>query len=79
MDVPTRSAFVMAVVTPPERTAAASYTSVPRSLASALSPTLGGALFAAGSLAAPLVMCGVLKILYDLALLAAFRKVNTGS
>ena len=76
MDVPTRSAFVMAAVTPPERTAAASYTAVPRSLASALSPSLGGALFAAGWLAAPLVMCGALKIMYDLALLAAFRKVN---
>ena len=41
MDVPTRSAFVMAVVTPPERTAAASFTAVPRSLAAAVSPTLG--------------------------------------
>jgi hypothetical protein len=79
MDVPTRSAFVMAVVTPPERAAAASYTSVPRSLAAALSPSLGGALFAAGWLAVPLVMCGALKILYDLALLAAFRKVHTGA
>jgi MFS family permease len=76
MDVPTRSAFVMAVVTPPERSAAASYTAVPRSLAAALSPSLGGALFAAGLLAAPLVMCGVLKIAYDLALLAAFREAK---
>lgn len=74
MDVPTRSAFVMAVVTPPERAAAASYTAVPRSLASALSPSLGGALFAAGWLAAPLVACGMLKITYDLALLFAFRR-----
>ncbi len=79
MDVPTRSAFVMAVVTPAERAAAASFTSVPRSLASALSPSLGGALFAAGWLAAPLVACGTLKITYDLALLAAFRKVHAGS
>jgi predicted MFS family arabinose efflux permease len=79
MDVPTRSAFVMAAVTPPERTAAASYTAVPRSLASALSPSLGAALSAAGWLAAPLVMCGALKITYDLVLLAAFRKVNVGS
>lgn len=78
MDVPTRSAFVMAVVTPPERAAAASYTTVPRSLASAVSPTLGGALFAAGWLAAPLVICGVLKITYDLTLLAAFRRVRLG-
>ena len=74
MDVPTRSAFVMIVVTPAERAAAASFTSVPRSLASALSPTLGGAMFAAGWLAAPLVVCGVLKIAYDLALWRAFRQ-----
>ncbi|MGC4059950.1 MAG: MFS transporter [Aquabacterium sp.] len=73
MDVPARGAFVMSVVTPAERTAAASFTAVPRSLASALGPTLGGALFAAGWLAAPLVMCGALKIAYDLALWRAFR------
>ena len=79
MDVPTRSAFVMAVVTPPERAAAASYTTVPRSLASAVSPSLGGALFAAGWLAAPLITCGVLKIAYDLTLLAAFRRVRVDS
>lgn len=74
MDVPTRSAFVMAVVTPPERAAAASFTAVPRSLAAAFSPSLGGVLFAAGWLAAPLVACGMLKIGYDLALFAAFRR-----
>ena len=74
MDVPTRSAFVMAVVTPAERAAAASFTAVPRSLAAAVSPSLGGALFAAGWLAAPLIACGVLKIAYDLALWWAFRR-----
>jgi len=74
MDVPTRSAYVMAVVTPPERAAAASFTAVPRSLAAALSPTLGGALFATGWLAAPLVACGCLKIAYDFALWRAFRE-----
>jgi MFS family permease len=74
MDVPARSAFVMAVVTPAERTAAASFTMVPRSLAAAISPTLGGALFAAGWLAAPLVTCGVLKIAYDVTLWCVFRE-----
>jgi len=78
MDVPTRSAFVMAVVTPPERTAAASFTAVPRSLAAALSPSLGGALLAAGWLAAPLVACGALKIGYDLLLWRAFRRHQAG-
>ena len=48
MDVPTRSSYVMAVVTPPERPAAASVTSVPRSLAAAASPAIAGALFASG-------------------------------
>lgn len=76
MDVPARGAFVMAVVTPGERAAAASYTAVPRSLASAISPTLGGALFAAGFLATPLVACGVLKIAYDLVLWRAFRQIK---
>ncbi len=69
MDVPTRSSYVMAVVTAAERPAAASVTAVPRSLASAASPALAGALFAAGYAAWPLLLCGGLKILYDLLLL----------
>ncbi|HET7833282.1 MAG TPA: MFS transporter [Gallionella sp.] len=73
MDVPTRSAFVMTVVTPAERAAAASFTAVPRSLAASVSPSLGGALLSAGALATPLIACGVLKIAYDLALLFSFR------
>jgi len=73
MDVPTRTAYVMSVVTAPERAAAASFTTVPRSLASAASPVLAGALFAAGWLAAPLLLCGVLKIAYDLTLWRACR------
>jgi MFS family permease len=76
MDVPTRTSYVMAVVTPAERTAAASFTAVPRSLAAAASPALAGAVFAAGYQELPLVACGALKILYDLALLAAFRHIK---
>jgi MFS family permease len=76
MDVPTRSSYVMAVVTPPERPAAASFTSVPRSLAAAISPAIAGALFAAGYHAWPLILCGVIKIGYDIALLWTFRHVR---
>ncbi len=76
MDVPTRSSYVMAVVTPQERTAAASFTSVPRSLAASASPAIAGALFAAGYTALPLIICGVLKIAYDIALLWTFRNVK---
>jgi len=77
MDVPARGAFVMSVVTPAERPAAASFTSVPRSLASAISPSITGAMFAAGAMVAPLVACGVLKIVYDLALYTAFRRAES--
>jgi hypothetical protein len=77
MDVPARGAFVMSVVTAAERPAAASLTAVPRALASAVSPTITGAMFAAGVMAAPLVACGVLKIAYDIALYAAFRRVES--
>ena len=73
MDVPTRTAYVMAVVTPAERTAAASFTAVPRSLAASLSPAIAGAFLAAGWLALPLVACGARKIAYDLALWRAMR------
>jgi MFS family permease len=76
MDVPTRSSYVMAVVTPPERTAAASFTAVPRSLAAAAGPAIAGAIFAAGWQATPFIICGVLKIGYDLALLWAFRHIR---
>jgi predicted MFS family arabinose efflux permease len=76
MDVPTRSSYVMAVVTAEERAAAASFTSVPRSLAAAASPALAGALFAASFLALPLLICGALKIIYDLLLLLQFRHVK---
>jgi MFS family permease len=73
MDVPTRTSYVMAVVTPPERPAAASVTAVPRSLASSLSPALAGALLTTSFTGLPLVVCGVLKIIYDLSLLYSFR------
>jgi len=76
MDVPTRTSYVMAVVTPPERTAAASFTAVPRSLAAAAGPAIAGALFAAGWQATPFIICGVLKIAYDFALLWAFRHIR---
>jgi MFS family permease len=76
MDVPTRSSYVMAVVTPPERTAAASVTSVPRSLAAAVSPALAGYLLGVSAFGWPLVVGGAVKIVYDLLLLAMFSQVR---
>lgn len=73
MDVPTRSAYVMSVVTQEERTAAASFTAVPRSLASAAGPALSGLFFSFGWPELPLIICGLLKIFYDVTLWVSFR------
>ncbi len=76
MDVPTRSSYVMAVVSPAERTAAAGITSVPRSLASAVSPLFAGYLLGLSTFGWPLIVAGAVKIAYDLMLLATFRAVR---
>lgn len=75
MDVPARQSFVMAVVPPEERAAAASVTNVPRSLAAAATPLLAGALLARSTFGWPLVIAGTTKIVYDLLLLALYRDV----
>jgi MFS family permease len=74
MDVPTRTSYVMAVVTPEERAAAASVTAVPRSLAAALSPLAAGYLLLLSSFGWPLIAAGAIKSVYDLLLLALFRR-----
>ena len=76
MDVPTRTSYVMAVVTPAERQAAASMTAVPRSLAAAVGPSLAGWMLASASFGWPLLLAGALKIAYDLTLLSQFRHVR---
>lgn len=74
MDVPTRSSYVMAVVSPEERAAAASVTAVPRSLASAVSPMLAGYVLGVSGFGWPLVIAGGLKIVYDFLLLFTCRR-----
>lgn len=76
MDVPVRQSYVMSVVPPEERAAAASMTSVPRSLASAVSPLIAGSLLQVSTFGWPLVIGGLLKITYDLLLLAQFKHVR---
>lgn len=76
MDVPTRQSYTMAVVDPDERAAAASVTSVARSLSSSGSPVLAGALLGASTFGWPLIIAGTLKSAYDLLLLREFRSVK---
>jgi predicted MFS family arabinose efflux permease len=76
MDVPARQSYVMAVVTPPERAAAASLTNVPRSLASATPPLAAGWLLDQSTFGWPLLIGGALKLTYDLVLLAMFGGIK---
>lgn len=76
MDVPTRQSYLMAVVRPEERLAAAGATSLVRSGGWAAAPVFAGMLMQAGGLGLPLVFAGVTKIAYDLLLWREFRKVK---
>jgi MFS family permease len=79
MDVPTRQAFVMAVVADHEREAAAVTTTLWRTVAQAVSPALTGWIMQTLALGAPFVLGGGLKIVYDLLLWATFRRVTLRS
>src|SRR5947209_10542171 len=78
MDVPTRQAYTMALVEPSERTAAASVTSLARSLGSAASPVFSGVLLQGPLLVLglPFILAGTLKAAYDLTLWSIFRHVR---
>ncbi len=76
MDVPTRQSYVMAVVKPAERLAAAGATNLVRSVGWALAPMLAGALMQSAGLGVPLVFAGAAKISYDFLLWREFRRVK---
>jgi len=76
MDVPTRTSYVMAVVAPEERPAAASVTAVPKTFAWAAGSLISGYLLTLSSFGWPLLIGGVVKGVYDILLLLKFRKVR---
>ncbi|MFL5268998.1 MAG: MFS transporter [Stellaceae bacterium] len=76
MDVPTRASYVMAVVAPEERPAAASITAVPKTFAWAAGSMISGYLLALSSFGWPLVIGGTVKAVYDILLLIKFQKVR---
>jgi MFS family permease len=78
MDVPTRQAYTMALVSPDERTAAASVTSLARSVGSSTSPVFSGLLLQGPLLilGLPFILAGALKAAYDLTLWSIFRHVR---
>jgi predicted MFS family arabinose efflux permease len=76
MDVPTRQSYVVAVVDPDERIAAAGVTNIARNLAQAITPVIAGAAMQVVGLGLPFFLGGGLKSVYDLLLLAMFRHVR---
>ena len=76
MDVPTRQSYLIAVVDPSERTAAAGITGVARTTGAALAPILAVPLASGAHDWVPFVAAGVLKIVYDLLLLRSFRATS---
>ena len=76
MDVPTRQSYIVAVVREDERTTSAGITNISRNVTQAISPLLIGVLINSLSLAAPFVIGGALKVVYDVALYLNFRNVK---
>ena len=79
MDVPTRQSYTMAVVAPDERSAAAGVTAIARSVGASISPMLAGLFYGSPMLmlaSVPIILCGGIKITYDLLLFRAFRTVK---
>lgn len=76
MDVPTRQSYIVAVVREDERTVSAGITNISRNVTQAISPSLIGILINYLSLAAPFVIGGALKVVYDVALFLNFRNIK---
>jgi len=77
MDVPTRQSYTIAVVDPDERSAAAGVTAIARSVGASVSPLLTGLFFSVPALfSVPIILCGSIKIVYDLLLFREFRAVK---
>jgi len=74
MDVPARQAYVVAMVDPEERTAAAAYTNTARYVTRPFGALGAGAVMQI-AIGAPFVVAGSLKIVYDLLIYKKFRRV----
>jgi MFS family permease len=75
MDVPTRQAYTMALVSPEERPGAAGLLASVRALAQACAPVIAGATMVVAATPAPFLLAGGLKIVYDVSLFFRFRSV----
>jgi len=76
MDVPTRQSYVMAIVKPEERSRVAGLINLPRSLPSAIGPTIARFVMQFVGPSLPYVFAGGVKAVYDLALYFNFKNVK---
>jgi Major Facilitator Superfamily. len=76
MDVPARQAYVVAMVDPDERVAAAAFTNTARYVSRPIGPALSGALMQAVSIGSPFIVAGSIKAVYDMAIYLTFRRVR---
>jgi predicted MFS family arabinose efflux permease len=76
MDVPARQAYVVAMVDPDERVAAAAFTNTARYVSRPIGPALSGALMQAVSIGSPFIVAGAIKSMYDTAIYFTFRRVR---
>jgi len=76
MDVPTRQSYLMSVVPESDRTPAAGFTNVSRSIAQTFSPSIAGYAIATLWLGSPFVIAGGLKVVYDLSLYKIFHRLK---
>jgi len=76
MDVPTRQSYMLAIINPEERNTATSITNVSRTLAATTPPSISGYLLGASFLAAPFLLAGAFKIVYDISIYLSFRNIK---
>ncbi len=78
MDVPARQAYIMALVSPEERTAAASFTTTARSIAVSVSPLVSGLMLSGTMLVfgLPILLASLIEMGYDGTLWKVFRHVS---
>jgi MFS family permease len=76
MDVPTRQSYVNAIINPEDRASTAAITNTARTVSSSISPPIATSLIEIGNFAFPFILGGGIKIVYDIAVYFAFRKIK---
>ena len=76
MDVPPRQSYTMSLIEEHDRTAAAGFTNVSRTVAQSVSPSLAGYAIANLWIGSPILAAGMLKLAYDFLIYGTFRKTK---